>query len=186
MVRFGRGFPVPRQNFLVNPVASDTEVVVQLSPASNPESGGIHYLATALGTVTILTSEELVVDILGQGTGLGTGALETGIVAGGTVISTNLTGQRIASLSQGNITVTGDASDSPWVNPGGNVPRRRWKKKNPFKDYYYDVGVEFVTPLTDLDDYGPAFYIVAESDGQPEILRSEQDISSDYSIEGRP
>lgn len=188
MVRFGRGFPVPRQNFQVNPVSEVVIVTVILAPQSDP-TAGIHYLSVSQGDLTILTSEEVVVDILGQGVGLSSGDLGAGAIDGGVSESADITGFGLGATSLGSITLTGDVYDQgEWVNPGGNVPRRKWKKKKPFKDFYYTQGVEFVSAIVNEQDYGPWFYIVDEgsTDFEPLTLRSEQSISSDYSIEGRP
>ena len=185
MVRFGRGFPAPRQNFLVNPVSSVKEVVVYLSPADDP-SAGIHYMNLVQGDLTILTSEEVVVDILGQGVGLSAGDVGTGAVDGAGSTSADITGLLLGDLDLGDITLTGDVYDyGAWRNPAGKIPRRKWKKSKPFKDFYYEPGVEFIVAVVDTGDYGAWFYIVDE-DSEPTLLRSEADISSDYSIEGRP
>ena len=183
MVRYGRGFPLPRQTFMVNPVSETKIVQVILAPASDPSSG-IHFYSLQAGDLTILTSEEIVVDILGQGTGLDTGNLGTGSIDGGTEISTDISGQAVAQVYAGDIDVTGDAYEfGGWRNPAGKIPRRKWKKNKPFRDKYLEEGVEFSQTIVNEKDYGPWFYIVDES---PTLLRSEEEISSDYSIEGRP
>jgi hypothetical protein len=185
MVRFGRGFPVPRQTFMVNPVSSIKEVVVYLSPISDP-SAGIHYMNLVAGDLDFFTSEEVVVEILGLGIGLTAGDVGTGAVDGAGSISADIGGFGLGQVGQGAITLTGDVWDfGAWRNPSGRIPRRRWKKSKPFRDFYYEPGVEFIVAIVDTQDYGAWFYIVDE-DSSPTILRSEADISSDYSIEGRP
>jgi hypothetical protein len=117
---------------------------------------------------------------------LATGDLGTGAVDGAGSTSADITGFHIGQLTIGEVTLTGDVGDyGGWRNPAGRYPRRKWKKNKPFKDYYHETGVEFLNAVVAEDDYGAWFYLVDE-DNAPVPIRSEQDISSDYSIEGRP
>ena len=175
MVRFGRGYAIPRQNFLLTPVSDEISTTVVFSTGL--------YATTAVGDMTIFTSEELAVGIIGVGAEAAAGEAGIGIIEGAVSIGSPIDGVEAFGVSDG--ISTNASSFSPWKNPGGHYPRRKWKKHKHFKDSFYEQGVEFIPMLANLKQYG-SWWNVSTVTSDSILLRHKTTISSDYSIEGRP
>jgi len=175
MVRFGRGYPVPRQNAIL-PAVSD-EINTTIALASGLRSNA------SVGNLVVLTSEELVVAIIGVGAESAAGSTDVGIIEGATSVNALITGvEGIVSVS--NLTAIGD-EQGPWKKEKHRIPRRRPKKQQPFKDSYYEQGVEFLNLISNNPQYGPWWRVSTVTDDRI-VLRHKTTVSSDYSIEGRP
>lgn len=175
MVRFGRGYSVPRQNFLFNPVSDNISTTVIFA-------SGL-YATTDVGEMTIFTSEEDAVAIIGVGAEAAAGEAGVGIIGGAISIGAPVTGVEAFGVSDG--ITTNATTFSPWKNPGGKYPRRNWKKPKPFKDSFYEQGVEFIPMLANVKQYG-SWWNVSTVTADSILIRHKTTISSDYSIEGRP
>jgi len=175
MVRFGRGFPLPRQNHLINPVSDVISTTVIY------ESG--LYATTAVGELNVYTSEEEVVAIIGVGAEAAAGEAGVGVIEGAISESALLTG--VAGIGGVGIVSTNAADYSPWKHPKGKYPRGRYKKPKPFRDTNYPPGVEFIPMIANSHQYG-AWWNVSTITADRINLFHKTTISSDYSIEGRP
>ena len=175
MVRFGRGFPLPRQNHLINPVSDVISTTVIY------ESG--LYATTAVGELNVYTSEEEVVAIIGVGAEAAAGEAGVGVIEGAISESALLTG--VAGIGVVGIVSTNAADYSPWKHPKGKYPRGRYKKPKPFRDSHYPPGVEFIPMIANSHQYG-AWWNVSTITADRINLFHKTTISSDYSIEGRP
>lgn len=175
MVRFGRGFPVPRQNQLFNPVSDVINTTIILA-------NGV-YATTAVGELIVYTSEEEVVAIIGVGAEAAAGEAGVGVIEGAISESALLTG--VAGQGIVGIISTNAPDYSPWKHPRGKYPRGRFKKPKPFSDTNYPLGVEFIPMLANSHQYG-AWWNVSTITADRINLFHKTTISSDYSIEGRP
>ena len=175
MVRYGRGFPLPRQTFMVNPVSDEISTTVIYTSGLNTGS--------AVGATSIYISEEESTAIIGVGADTAVGSADVGIIIGGINESVAITGVS-ASGDLGTIS-TNSPDYSPWKHPKGKVPRKKWKKHKHFPDYYYQQGVEFIPMIASENQYGP-HWNVSTVTADRILIRKKATISSDYSIEGRP
>jgi hypothetical protein len=175
MARFGRAFPIPRQYYDRSYQADKTSHTITLQSGFRVDA--------ELGELTVVLTSESITGIIGVESSAGAGAGSVGIIEGAISVSVPVTGVA-ATGAVSTLAPLGDADDL-WKNPAGRYPRRWWRKPEKFHDTYYPVGVEFTPLISNLQSYGE-WWAVSTVTSDRVILRTEQTISSDYSIEGRP